>query len=360
MPRLTAVNPLADVAGGETGLLRLLPRLAQRGWAVRLTVPTRGRLEEAARSLGVTVRRLPLGPPERRTAASYAGGALAPLVLAGSDVVFLNGLSTQRVLPALSALRRPAVLRVNNPLTAPPPAWSRDGFWRGVPAVVADSEHVARECREAGAPPERVHAVFPPAWGGAEPPGQLAPPPSAQRVAFAGQLEPRKGLAELIEAACLFLTRRPQASLTVLGEAPRGEEAYARGLRARAASSELAGRICFEGWVEDAAAKLAAFDVVVVPSLAEPFGTVAAEAAAAGRPVVASAVGGLCEVVIDGETGLLVPPGEPRALADAVGALLDDHDRLRALGARGLERASRFAPDTYADRVNGLLAEAVG
>ena len=66
--RVTAVSPLASVAGGETGLLRLLPELAERDWAVSLTVPGPGRLHERAQEARIPTRRLALGPPERRTA----------------------------------------------------------------------------------------------------------------------------------------------------------------------------------------------------------------------------------------------------------------------------------------------------
>jgi glycosyltransferase involved in cell wall biosynthesis len=101
------------------------------------------------------------------------------------------------------------------------------------------------------------------------------------------------------------------------------------------------------------------FDLVVVPSLAEPYGTVSAEAAAAGRPAVISAVGGMAEVVLDGITGLHVPPGDPAALAGAVGSLLDAPERMRAMGAAALDHAGRFAPGTYADTMDALMRRAL-
>lgn len=353
--RLVAVNPLPWVAGGETTLLRLLPRLSERGWQVSMTVPAAGRLGQAGEALGLPVRRLALGPPQRRTATSYLGAALAPLALAGTDVALLNGLSTQRVVPALSLLRRPALLCVNNPLPAPPAAWGRRGFWSVVRAIAAASDHVARECVEAGAPAQLVHTAYPAAWEGSAPPGTGAPPPSSQRVVFVGQIEPRKGVLELLEAARLFLADRPQATLTLLGEAAAESDPYAARVREAAAAGDLAGRVHLAGFVESAVEAMAGYDLVVVPSHQEPYGTVSAEAAAAGRPVVASGVGGMREVVIDGETGLHVPPGDPRALAEAVGALLDDPDRMRAFGARALERAGRFSPARYARTMDGLL-----
>ncbi len=356
---LVAVNPLPWVAGGETTLLRLLPRLTERGWQVRMTVPSAGRLRDAGRQLGLPVRRLPLGPPEERTLASYAGAALAPAVLAGADVVLLNGLSTQRVVPAIRLLRRPALLCVNNPLAESQEAWSRPGFWTRVRAVAAASDHVADECRAAGAPPELVHTAYPAAWDGGAPPGESAPPPSGMRVLFVGQIEPRKGVLDLLEAAREFLPGRPGASLTLLGEAAAGGEAYAEQVRESAAHPVLEGRVRLAGFVDDAVQAMTEYDLVVVPSREEPYGTVSAEAAAAGRAAVVCAVGGMREVVIDGETGLHVPPGDPRALAAAVGSLLDDTDRMRALGAQALQRAARFSPDRYANTMDSLLQEIV-
>jgi glycosyltransferase involved in cell wall biosynthesis len=120
-------------------------------------------------------------------------------------------------------------------------------------------------------------------------------------------------------------------------------------------------RISFSGWRDDSGEALAEFDVICVPSHAEPYGTVAAEAAARGVPVVATRVGGLREVVVDGATGTLVPPGNPQALAAAIAPFLDDQALRARVGAAARERALRaFAPGPYADRVDALLREVVG
>lgn len=97
--------------------------------------------------------------------------------------------------------------------------------------------------------------------------------------------------------------------------------------------------------------------LAVVPSLSEAFGQVAVEAMACGKPVVASAVGGLRDVVVDGVSGLLVPPGDPSALREALRSLLLDPARRAQMGAIGYQRARLFMVGTVADRIEQIYAE---
>lgn len=355
MSRLLAVSPLAETFGGEVTLIRTLPVLAERGWRIRLAVPGEGSLRRAARERGIATARLPLGPPQRRTIASYAGAPVGLALAARSDVAFLNGLPGQRLVPSLRLARRRAVVRVNNPLPVPPRAWSRPGFWKVVAAILADSEHTARECLAAGAPEDRVSVALPPAWEGHGPPGR-AGGHEGLLVGFAGRLEPRKGVLGLIEAASEFLAGRPAARLVVAGS---GDEDYEQRLRDAMREGGVPDRIEMIGQLDDAAAWIRGLDVLAVPSVEEPFGTVAAEAAAAGVPVVASDVGGLREVVVDGQSGILVQSGNVGALAAAIGALLDDAERRRSLGERALELAGRFSPQAYADAIEVALQKAL-
>ena len=106
-------------------------------------------------------------------------------------------------------------------------------------------------------------------------------------------------------------------------------------------------------WVDGADGLMGALDVLVLPSRAEPFGTVLAEAMNAGTPVVATRVGGLPEVVDDGVTGRLVEPGDPAALAAAVLEVLGRRDEM---GAAARERARRWHAGAYAERVAELIA----
>jgi glycosyltransferase involved in cell wall biosynthesis len=162
-----------------------------------------------------------------------------------------------------------------------------------------------------------------------------------RRVVFAGRLVRPKGAHVLIRAA-----RDLDVELVVCGE---GREAPA--LRALARRLGIESRVAFRGWLDaqDLAGELADASVVAIPSLwPEPFGLVGIEALAAGRPVVASATGGVSDWLQDGVSGLLVRPGDARALARALGELLSDPERQRAMGAAGRSAvAERFSRERH-------------
>jgi glycosyltransferase involved in cell wall biosynthesis len=129
-------------------------------------------------------------------------------------------------------------------------------------------------------------------------------------------------------------------------------------LRAYAESRGVAERIRFEGFQSNIAAVLSDADVKVLPSLWEGFGLVLLEAMAVGKPVVASAVDAVPEVVVDGETGLLVPPGQAEPLASAVVRVLTDRDFADRLGRAGRERVrERFALDQMVSETDAVYRE---
>jgi glycosyltransferase involved in cell wall biosynthesis len=131
-------------------------------------------------------------------------------------------------------------------------------------------------------------------------------------------------------------------ALIVGGALFSGEAPYEAELRARAELPSYAGRVHMLGARDDVPRLIAACDVVVHASvLAEPFGRVLVEAMLAGRPVVATNAGGVPEIVADGDTGVLVPPGDARALAEVLQELRGDAGRATAMGRRGSGHARR-------------------
>lgn len=168
-----------------------------------------------------------------------------------------------------------------------------------------------------------------------------------------GQLEPLKGVDVLLSAFAQVIARYPDAALFVAGA---GSQRAALSDLAR--TLKVAPHVHFLGYLEDPAPFLAALDVHVSPSLTEGLGTVTAEAMALGIPVVATDVGGVRDVVTDGETGVLVAPSDPVALADAMLRILDDDVFAHTLAENGRAHvlashsAERFVSETraYYDR----------
>ncbi len=168
---------------------------------------------------------------------------------------------------------------------------------------------------------------------------ELGLPPDAPVVLVPAVLRRGKGHGLLLSAAPRLRARVPDVRILLAGGGER--EAALRGEVAR---RELEGCVRFLGHRDDVPRLLAAADVVALPSRAEALPTVLLEAAAAGRPAVATRVGGTPEVVEDGRTGRLVPPGDPEALADALAELLSDPARARRMG-----RAARRWAEAHFD-----------
>jgi glycosyltransferase involved in cell wall biosynthesis len=173
---------------------------------------------------------------------------------------------------------------------------------------------------------------------------------STPRLLCIGRLIPIKG--HLLRALAQARKRVPGATLDIAGRGPLEPalKSYARELGLEDAVRLLGFVSPVRGAIADAA-------IVVVPSLGEGFGMVALEAMERARPVIASAVGGLPEIVSDGETGLVVPPADADALADAIVALASDLSRAAEMGGAGRARAlEAFMPERCVERVEAIYA----
>lgn len=161
-----------------------------------------------------------------------------------------------------------------------------------------------------------------------------------------GRLDPIKGTDVLLRA----LRHVPDATAVIIGN---GEERSA--LERLARQLGVDDRVHWTGWRDDARDHLTAMDVFVLSSHSEGTPLVVIEAMLAELPVVASGVGSVPEVVLEGETGLLVPPGDPDPLARAIRRLLDDPDRAGRMGRNGRDRAlERFSPERMATEYEHL------
>jgi glycosyltransferase involved in cell wall biosynthesis len=157
-------------------------------------------------------------------------------------------------------------------------------------------------------------------------------------IGTVARLVPIKGHAHLLDAAPDILRQCPAARFVFVGD---GETRSS--LEAQAQRLGVGDRVLFTGFRDDVPSLLAGMDVVVLPSLNEGMGRVLVMAMALGKPIVATRVGGVPELLADGAAGRLVPPGEAAALADAVCGLLRDPGQATALGEVARRRAGRYS-----------------
>ncbi len=181
---------------------------------------------------------------------------------------------------------------------------------------------------------------------------RLGVEPETRLIVGLGRLEPVKGFQSLVKALPSVLSVVPSARVLLVGEGSLRAE-----LRSEARGLGVADRVEITGAQLNPAAFLAAADLVVVPSLNEGMGRVLVEAMALGRPVVATRVGGIPAVVADGETGLLVPPGDPPALGRAVSQLLKDPGLSQRMGEAGRRRAEQFSLAVMESRLLNLYRD---
>ena len=174
--------------------------------------------------------------------------------------------------------------------------------------------------------------------------------PEALVVGFVGRLHPVKGLSYCVRAFSTVVRELPEARLVLVGDGPERAQ-----LERLCDVEGVFDRVLFLGQRPDVAQIMSAMDVLVLPSLAEGLSRVVLEAMAMGKPVVATRVGGQSEAVVDGATGLLVPPAEPGALAQALLKVLSDRTVARQMGAEGRARVdSWFSVDHAVSRYEKL------
>ena len=236
----------------------------------------------------------------------------------------------------------PAV--VSRRVVSPEPLWVarlKYGLYR---AVIAISEGIRNVLLAQGVAPGKVVTVPSAVDTDVYRPGgdrlwlrhAFGFPPEARVLAMVGQFIPKKGHRLLLQALEELLPAYPDLRVLLLGTG-----ALLEGVRAEVAARGWADRVHLPGFREDLPRVLPALDLVVHPAFEEGLGVSLLQSAAAGVPIVGSAVGGIPEIVRDGVNGLLVPPGDGAALERAVRSLLDEPARARAMGAEGRRIAER-------------------
>lgn len=179
--------------------------------------------------------------------------------------------------------------------------------------------------------------------------------PDDEVIGIVATITPWKGHDTLLEAFASIARHRPELRLLVIGGDPIG---YRDFLERKVVRLGLPGRVIFAPESRQVAKGLAAMDIFVLPTLSEGFGISILEAMASGLPVVASNVGGVPEVITEGENGILFPPGDSQALAQSLGRLLGDHELARKLVGKAKERLlAQYAPEIYIERLQSLYRD---
>ncbi len=355
------VDPERGFGGGETQVMGLLRHVAAAGQRQTLAADPAGELWRVAAARGIVLVPLPV----RNHFDVLAGLRLGRLLVRERyDIVHFHTARAHALsafLGPFGSARRVVTRRMDyRPRGGPYARWL---YNRAVDAVVAISGGVREALVSAGVDPARIRVIA----SGVEFERYQACDerrPSARAgygvkgdvpvLAIVGALEPRKGHAVLLEA--LARLRRPEVRVLCAGAGSLRAE-----LAGQCARLGLTEQVVFLGRLDEVTSLLAAADVVVMPSLQEGLGVAVLEALAAARPVIASRVGGLPEVLGEGAAGVLVPPGDGAALAAAIDGLLRDPARARALGAAGRERVrSRFSMATMAEATLALYRTLAG
>ncbi|GAA1426514.1 glycosyltransferase family 4 protein [Microlunatus lacustris] len=369
---VVVATPSLEAYGADLQLSQSVAGAREAGWRVVVVTPAPGRLGARLADLGAELVEVDF-PVLRRASASGAGVAAL-------------GLAVLVALPRLvSTLRRlrPDALYVN---TVTLPWWSLAGRLARVPTlchvheaetggsrllrraltlplllpqlVVVNSRTTGAAVLEVVPRLERRLRHVP--NGVPAPPSPPAPPRWQQplRMVVVGRLSPRKAPEVALEATAMLRACGYQVTLELVGTPVEGMEWFQDQLRARAQEPDLDGSVTLAGYLTPVWPALERADVVLAPSLGESFGNAVVEGQLARRPVVATALQGHLETVVGDESGLLVPPGDPVALAAAVTRLLEDPALARHLADRGQEAAAaNFSVERYRGEIVAVLDE---
>jgi glycosyltransferase involved in cell wall biosynthesis len=355
-----------EIGGAEKHLLALCRELNKNPeqFEVSLVCLCEGPLKENAENEGIAVYSIPM----RNSLDLTIIWKLTKLIkYLNIDIVHTHG-SRANLVARLAAKRLglPIVTTVHSSL-----AQDYKSRWAALAAVTLDklttpwatrvitiSNYLQQEVKNRGA--KRVTTIY----NGIDPQAlqginlvdhllqELGMHTEGPLIGTIGRLHPVKGQHYFLEAAALVATSHPTAKFILVGDGPLEAE-----LRGQTRALGLEDKVIFTGYYPHVERILAVLDVFCLPSLAEGMGLVLLEAMYFGKPVVASNVGGIPEIVKSGVNGLLVPPADARLLATAISRLLDDPTLAAKLGASGQTTFEQFSLDKMVQRTGNLYKE---
>ena len=381
-PRILLVDHTAALGGAEFALLRMLREVDAARFDCRVLLFSEGPLVGQLRSAGIPVDILPLSAEVAATSRYHAGRALFRFhdLLATAahvwrvarflrhhqiDLVHTHSLKSNLIAGLASRLAwKPCIwhlhVRLTDDYMPARLAQLLRFLTRTVPRyLVANSESSLRSVLASGN--RRSWVVYP---GIRLQDFPVTPFPSSKAagsatVGIIGRISSTKGQDVFLRAAAQVLQRIPTVRFQVVGSAFFNDLAFDQELHRLVDSLGIAGSVEFIGFVDDVAARLHALDLFVLASTTpEPFGQILVEAMAAGIPVIATDAGGVPEIVVHGQHGLLVSPGDASQLADAIHEQLSHPEKAAEMVRRGRQRVTeRFTIERTARDIEAVYEE---
>lgn len=373
-PTILIANPSADVYGSDLQLLESISALTAH-YRVVVAIPSDGPLVPMIRERGGQVELLDFPVLRRanqsvRAFAGLAWSALSclPRLLrfvrgVAPEVVYVNTVTLPWWLLVARLARRPTVVHLHE-------AENTDGGLvqralilplRLAHAIIVISRSAMTAMADVDAGlVDRARLIY---NGVPQPPEEPVPArrQGPIRLIVVGRLSPRKAPHLALEAAGRLRSRGQPVEIKIAGSAFEGYEWYVAELEKRARAEDLLGAVTFAGYCKPIWPHLAAADIVIAPSLREPFGNAVVEAQLALRPVVATAALGHLESIRDQETGLLVPPEDVEAMVQAVSRLIEDGEFSSQLAERARSNAlTLFSTQRYQAEILSLIGSCRG
>ncbi len=366
--RILYVHGIEAIGGAERDLIALLRTLDRQKWEPHVVCPGAGPFREQIHAIAVPTHALSLPPWRKPLAALQRRSAigrlealvsqLAPALIHVNDIWWVP--HTVRAIASRSSNPVPIVAHVRQEIE---PAKVRRYQLDRVEAVIAISQQIEQSLIAGGVSASKVRTLYSGidlserrlTHDGQEIRLMIGLPKEAVLLGTVANLFPRKGYEVMLRALPAIVRAVPLAHYVIVGSDDHG---YADRLKGLASELKIADRVHIVGFQDPVQPFLAALDLYVHPALMEGFGIAVVEAMAMGKAVVATTTGGLPEVVAQGETGLLVPPGDVESLAATVVLLLKDKARREQMGRSGTARAhEHFSLDASVAQVEQLYGE---
>ena len=369
--RILYVHGIEAIGGAERDLIALLKTLDRHKWEPHVVCPGTGPFREQLHAIAVPTHALslppwrkPLAVFQRRSAIGRLGALVSqldPALVHVNDIWWVP--HTVRAIASGRSHSMPIVAHVRQEIE--PEKVGRYELDR-VEAVIAISRQIEQSLITGGVSMSRVRTLysgidFPKRQSSHDDQGirrLIGLPSGAVLLGTVANLFPRKGYEVMLRALPAIVHAVPMVHYVIVGSDDHG---YADRLTRLASELTIADRVHIVGFQDPVQPFLAALDLYLHPALMEGFGIAVVEAMAMGKAVVATTAGGLPEVVAQGETGLLVPPGDVDSLAATVVSLLKDKVRREQMGRCGKARAQEhFSLDASVMQVEQLYGGVLG